>query len=169
MTYQKRHITVTNPKQSLRLMGAGLDVSTADHHYWIRKDPDSGKTAAPRFRFGRPTDTAWQEKGREIPAWSLDALKRAGDGILPKGRLEAILTRFPQTDEGQKDSVNALAKEIAGCLAERPASASTNGPVLRTAWPTEETGHTEDNRPQPFRKKIAAWWRQRPWAKTALR
>lgn len=169
MTYQKRHITVTNPKLSLRLMGAGLDALTADHHYWMRRDPDSGKAGAPRFRFGRPTDTSWGEKGREIPAWSLEALKRATDGILPPGRAEEVTARFPDTEEGRKDSVNALARETARYLEDNPRPAEPAEPVRRTAWPTDGTGHTEDNRPQPFRKKIAAWWRQRPWAKTSTR
>ena len=166
MQEKKKHINVTQPKLALRLFTAGLSAESSDNHYWIRREEDTGKTGVPRFRFGKATETSWGEKGREIPAWSLRALTRCAEGILGQEETRQTLSRFPDTPEGEKDKINALGKAIILELNEAAPENKAGGKksIERKGWPIDEGS---DPRPQPFRKKIAAWWRQRPWAKKA--
>lgn len=162
-----KHITVTQPKLSLKLFNAGLSAESSDNHYWIRREEESGTTGTPRFRFGKATDTSWGDKGREIPAWSLRALSRCAEGILGEDATRETLSRFPDTPDGEKDKISALGKAILRELDEgrhRADAGKAPQEAARTGWPA---GEGKDPRPQPFRKKIAAWWRQRPWARNA--
>lgn len=153
-------VLVTSAKLSRKLLAAGLDTSGAEHHYFIPYDSISKRPGAPKFRTGPCRETTKSANGREVPAWTCGALADAARHVTDQKTVDTLLEQLDGSATREMQTIARIGDLILDSIKQGNATRTREVTINRTGWPTEQTNRTSK---EPFRKRLSAWWRERPW------